>query len=430
MATQDTDRGDAVPAGRVKQKRAPPPGPSSTQISWPWASTKALAMERPTPVPPDVPLRLNMRKTSVRSARGTPGPLSSTATCTRPSSRSRADDRDGRVRRGVADGVVEEVGEHLADEQVVDVHERQVVVEGRRDRRTSPASGPEAAQRVGDEVADGDRLVAQLERPGLDPRQVEQVGDEAVEAVGLVVDELEQLLAARGAATSASASRRVEADALIVANGVRRSWDTAPTRARCRRSTSSSSSVRRACSRSCARSRASAMWLAKVCRSSWSWRAERRAPDAEEPDGAARGRQRHRLGLVPAATRSEVPRLAGTPGAGATCRSSASDNGSPADATTSRPVLDGEQQGHAAQREGVVDGGHDELEDLGQRPVLDEEVGELEEPPDGLLVLTSLGARRLQAGHDARHEQHHRHVDAEGDPVLARPPPTACSRAG
>ena len=118
---------------------------------------------------------------------------------------------------------------------------------------------PEAAQGVGDEIAHGDRLVAQFERTGLDPRQVEQVGDEAVEPIGLVVDELQQLLRGRARVTSASALRRVDADALMVASGVRRSWDTAPTRARCRRSTSSSSSVRSACSRSCARSRASAM---------------------------------------------------------------------------------------------------------------------------------------------------------------------------
>ena len=37
------------------------------------------------------------------------------------------------------------------------------------------------------------------------------------------------------------------------------------------------------------------------------------------------------------------------------------------------------------------------------------------------LVLVGLGARRLQSGHDARHEQHHGDVDDEGHPVLGRP---------
>ena len=158
----------------------------------------------------------------------------------------------------MADGVVEEIGEHLADQEVVDVHQREVVVDRRRDvGRRRP--WPEAAQGVGDEIAHGDRFVAQFEGTGLDTRQVEQVGDEAVEAVGLVVDELQQLLAVRPRSRRPAALRKVEADALMVASGVRRSWDTAPTRARCRRSTSSSNSVRTACSRSCARSRASAM---------------------------------------------------------------------------------------------------------------------------------------------------------------------------
>jgi hypothetical protein len=68
-----------------------------------------------------------------------------------------------------------------------------------------------------------------------------------------------------------------------------------------------------------------------------------------------------------------------------------------------------------------VDRGHDELENLRQRSVLDEQVGELEEATDGLLVLMGLRTRRLQAGDHARHEEHHGHVDDENDPILVRP---------
>ena len=52
--------------------------------------------------------------------------------------------------------------------------------------------------------------------------------------------------------------RSVDEATFMVASGVRRSWETAPTSAWRSRSTSSSSSDRRACSRSWARSRASA----------------------------------------------------------------------------------------------------------------------------------------------------------------------------
>ena len=52
--------------------------------------------------------------------------------------------------------------------------------------------------------------------------------------------------------------RSVEAATFIVANGVRRSCDTAPMSACRSRSTSSSNSERIACSRSCARSSANA----------------------------------------------------------------------------------------------------------------------------------------------------------------------------
>src|SRR5579872_6352003 len=77
---------------------------------------------------------------------------------------------DGRSRRGVARGVVEEVGENLTDEQVIDVNERQIVV-GRRDELHIVCSHGSAALSVGDEVLHGDRLPSQGEGPGLYPSE-------------------------------------------------------------------------------------------------------------------------------------------------------------------------------------------------------------------------------------------------------------------
>ena len=93
----------------------------------------------------------------------------------------------------MAGRVVEEVGEHLTDQEVIDVDEREVVVDrhgdapGRRDPRPRTASVTRSPTAIGS--------LAQLEGAGLDPAQVEQVGHEAVEPVGLVVDERQKLLA-------------------------------------------------------------------------------------------------------------------------------------------------------------------------------------------------------------------------------------------
>ena len=131
----------------VKQNRAPPVGLSSTQISWPWASTNALAIESPTPVPPEVPLRLNMRNTLVRSARGHTGSSVFDGhlhqTVLAPLRRH----RDGGMGWGVADGVVEEIGQHLSDQEVIDVHEGEVVIDGRGDvgRMSTPSPSPRSA---------------------------------------------------------------------------------------------------------------------------------------------------------------------------------------------------------------------------------------------------------------------------------------------
>jgi hypothetical protein len=61
------------------------------------------------------------------------------------------------------------------------------------------------------------------------------------------------------AVISSSGSASVEEEALSDASGARRSWATAATRVFATRAISASTRVRSACSRSCARSTASAM---------------------------------------------------------------------------------------------------------------------------------------------------------------------------
>ena len=46
-----------------------------------------------------------------------------------------------------------------------------------------------------EQLVEGDRLAVGLERPGVDPAERQEVGDEAVEALGLVDDEVEELVA-------------------------------------------------------------------------------------------------------------------------------------------------------------------------------------------------------------------------------------------
>ena len=53
--------------------------------------------------------------------------------------------------------------------------------------------GPQPADAVGDELVEGDSLAVGGQGPGLDAAEAEQVGDNAVQALGLVADGLEQL---------------------------------------------------------------------------------------------------------------------------------------------------------------------------------------------------------------------------------------------
>ena len=92
----------------------------------------------------------------------------------------------------MAERIVDEVCQYLAHEDMVHIHQGQI---GGACQRMSPAAPapPEHQERLVYQVGHRCRLAPELEGAGLYPRHVQQVGHEAVEAVGLRVDELGEL---------------------------------------------------------------------------------------------------------------------------------------------------------------------------------------------------------------------------------------------
>ena len=114
------------------------------------------------------------------------GPSSATDTSTQSSPASRARDADVGPGRRVAGRVLEQVGDHLVEQRVVGVDERQVVGDVERPRGASREQPVQPAHAVGHQLVEGDGLALGLERAGLDAAQAQQVGDEPVEPLGLV----------------------------------------------------------------------------------------------------------------------------------------------------------------------------------------------------------------------------------------------------
>src|SRR5437667_724364 len=102
------------------------------------------------------------------------------------------DDSDRALGRGVLERVVEEVHENLLDEHVVDRHQRQIGRDADGDAPAPEALG-ESPERGADHLLERVPVTAELERAGLEPRHLEQVLDETVEALGFVTDGLQQL---------------------------------------------------------------------------------------------------------------------------------------------------------------------------------------------------------------------------------------------
>jgi hypothetical protein len=100
-------------------------------------------------------------------------------------------DRDRRLGRGVFGSVLDQVGEHLIDHQVVDLDWRQLV--GHLDlKRTTPQWRAQSGDHFPRELAKIVPVALGLERAAFDTRHIEQVADQAVEAIGLAGDGLEK----------------------------------------------------------------------------------------------------------------------------------------------------------------------------------------------------------------------------------------------
>ena len=148
VATQGTDCRDGsrwqgeAEAGAAAAVRPRPRSAGRGPRRRPWRSTV------PPRCPPGAPPRLNIWKDVGPFGSGTrPGPRPATATSTSPSARSRAETAMAVWGGAKTDRVVEQIGEHLTDEEVVDVHEREVVLERRSSCSMRPGDRvPEAAQ--------------------------------------------------------------------------------------------------------------------------------------------------------------------------------------------------------------------------------------------------------------------------------------------
>ena len=150
-------------------------------------------MARPRPALPPPPFWLNISKTRSRSRRGCPDlrrPRRS-----RPASRAPGADlaaADDAVGGGEPLGVLEHVGQDLADQDVIEVQQ------GQADRSVDPDMArchdpAQRRQRLVDQFVESDRGGPQLERSRLDAGHVEQIGDQPGKPVRLQLDELQEL---------------------------------------------------------------------------------------------------------------------------------------------------------------------------------------------------------------------------------------------
>ncbi len=184
-------------AGSARSGR-PLPRETPTPTRPPWASTNAFAMARPRPARPPPAPRWKRSNISSRWSGGTPGPESETASSIASGDPRRrvASTRISRAGRAVPGGVLEQVRQRLGDEGGVDLGRREVGGD-----HLSQAGGVECAvhERSGfvDEVLHHDRLAFRASGTCLEPPEVEHGADEAGQAIGLLLDRLEQFTTGR-----------------------------------------------------------------------------------------------------------------------------------------------------------------------------------------------------------------------------------------
>ena len=184
--------------GSVKVKRAPRPTPPlSARMRPPWASTSPLQIARPRPAPPVPAPRPPsaapeyLRNSCARRSGAMPLPSSATETATCTPSRSaatRIGEDSGACRAAFASRLF----------STCSTRWRSAMTRGRSGGRSivtvwrAPA-GEEGGARPVDQRRHLRGLGRDRERAGVDAPGVEQVGDQADHAVGLVVDDADEL---------------------------------------------------------------------------------------------------------------------------------------------------------------------------------------------------------------------------------------------
>ena len=191
--------GGSAASGRKKRNTAPPPGRDSARIRPPWASTIPRAMASPRPGPAARPggvaaveLLEDERLLAGREPRPAIGDHHVHLAVL-----DGGRDLDRASLGRVLDGVVQNVDEHLLDEEGIEGHQRQVG--GQVDVDTAIAETLlHADQRAADHLFQGLPVLSNPDAAGLEPRHLEQVLHQAVQAVGLLVNRLRELASRRG----------------------------------------------------------------------------------------------------------------------------------------------------------------------------------------------------------------------------------------
>ena len=192
--------GVTVASGKVMVNTAPEPSARlAASIVPPSASTKPRQIASPSPVPArcrsPLPAAVELVEHALHVSRREPRPLVGDPEHD-PVMAPAARDRNGRARRRVLGGVVEQVDQHLLEQHHVEVEHGQVGLEVDRDavlrqRRGRPLQGR------ADDLAEVDGLPVEHDPARFETGHVEQVGDEPAQALGLVLDRGRELVAGR-----------------------------------------------------------------------------------------------------------------------------------------------------------------------------------------------------------------------------------------
>ena len=127
--------------------------------------------------------------------------------------------------RRVFRGIVEQIEQHLLEQHRIEPQHRQVGCEIDLDAVARRAPWPPAAARCRRRRRDRPARAAAAIGAGFEPRHVEQIGDEAVQPLGLVLDGAEQLVPRVVVERLRRELRRLVAEPRIEASGVRRSCE-------------------------------------------------------------------------------------------------------------------------------------------------------------------------------------------------------------